>query len=121
MPASRFAAAVDSMPTVFPADSSLSPMVFIPGGTFEMGGDNEQASQDEYPKHLVQVSAFYMDVTEVTNDQFRTFVEATGYVTTAERKPDWSELQKHFHPVLPNQRTVCWLRHRLSFCNPTDL
>ncbi|HUC79256.1 MAG TPA: hypothetical protein VMR70_00005, partial [Flavisolibacter sp.] len=37
-------------------DTSFAGMVFIPGGTFEMGGDNEQASPDEFPKHTVQVS-----------------------------------------------------------------
>lgn len=80
------------------SDTSLIGMVLIPGGTFEMGGDNEQASQDEYPKHKVRVDAFYMDVTEVTNAQFQKFVDATGYVTTAERKPDWEELKKAVPP-----------------------
>jgi len=42
-------------------------MVFVPGGTFEMGdtfGDNP--GSDEYPLHTVTVSSFYMDTTEVT-------------------------------------------------------
>jgi formylglycine-generating enzyme required for sulfatase activity len=39
-----------------------------------------------------------MDETEVTNKQFREFVEATGYVTTAEKKPDWEELKKQLPP-----------------------
>ena len=75
-------------------DPSFAGMVHIPGGTFSMGGDNEQASGDEYPKHDVTVDAFWMDATEVTNAQFARFVAATGYVTTAERKPDWNELKK---------------------------
>lgn len=75
-------------------DTSLAGMVLIPGGSFDMGGDNEQASPDEYPKHRVTIDSFYMDITEVTNLQFQKFVEATGYVTTAERKPDWEELKK---------------------------
>ena len=79
-------------------DTSYRGMVYIAGGEFEMGGDNEQASADEYPKHRVQVSAFYMDETEVTNAQFKAFVDATGYVTTAERKPDWEELRKSLPP-----------------------
>lgn len=74
--------------------ASLTGMVLIPGGEFMMGGDNEQASEDEYPKHLVCISPFYMDETEVTNAQFRQFVDATGYVTLAERKPDWEEMRK---------------------------
>ncbi|WP_255460384.1 formylglycine-generating enzyme family protein [Lacibacter sediminis] len=82
----------------FNGDTSTSGMVYIPGGTFEMGADNEQASEDEYPKHKVTIDAFYMDVTEVTNAQFQKFVDATGYVTTAERKPDWEELKKTVPP-----------------------
>ncbi|HRF25577.1 MAG TPA: SUMF1/EgtB/PvdO family nonheme iron enzyme, partial [Chitinophagaceae bacterium] len=69
------------------ANSSTEGMLLIPGGSFEMGGDNEQAMPDEFPKHRVRVDSFYMDATEVTNAQFKKFVEATGYITTAERKP----------------------------------
>ena len=82
-------------------DSSLEGMVLIPAGTFDMGGDNEQASADEFPKHKVYVDSFYMDATEVTNAQFQQFVEATGYITTAERKPDWEELKKSLPPNTP--------------------
>ena len=76
-------------------------MVFIPGGTYMMGADNDQASPDEYPKHKVTVDGFWIDVTEVTNRQFAEFVEATGYVTTAEQKPDWEELKKSVPPGTP--------------------
>ena len=83
---------VDSIVTS--GDTSTAGMKYIPGGTFMMGGDNGQASEDEFPKHNVQVDGFWMDETEVTNAQFQKFVEATGYVTTAEEKPDWEELKK---------------------------
>jgi formylglycine-generating enzyme len=76
-------------------------MVYISGGTFMMGGENNQASEDEYPKHPVRVNAFFMDATEVTNQQFQKFIEATNYVTTAERKPDWEELKKDLPPATP--------------------
>lgn len=69
-------------------------MVLIKGGTYEMGGDTKDASPDELPKHKVHVNSFYIDTTPVTNAQFRAFVEATGYVTTAEQKPDWEEMKK---------------------------
>ncbi len=82
-------------------DTSTEGMVYIPGGTFMMGGDNEQASADEYPKHSVQINAFWMDATEVTNAEFQKFVEATGYITTAETKPDWEELKKTVPPGTP--------------------
>ncbi len=97
---SRFGIA-DSASVAFGGDSSLEGMVFIPGGTFDMGGDNDQADEDEYPKHKVQVSPFYMDITEVTNAQFKKFVDATGYITTAERKPDWEEIKKTVPPGTP--------------------
>ncbi len=72
--------------------SSPPGMVLIPGGPFHRGGDagemeGESAShQSAYPIHEVQVDAFWIDETEVTNRQFREFVEATGYVTFAERQ-----------------------------------
>ncbi len=82
-------------------DTSNTGMVLIPGGTFDMGGDSNQASPDEYPKHIVTVDAFYMDITEVTNAQFKKFVDATEYITTAEKKPDWEEIKKTVPPNTP--------------------
>jgi sulfatase modifying factor 1 len=98
---SRFSVKHDS--TIIHIDSIITTegMVLIPGGTFNMGGDNEQADRDEFPKHRVTVTSFYMDATEVTNKQFKQFVDATGYITTAERKPDWDELKKSLPPGTP--------------------
>ncbi len=98
---SRFGSMSDSVSVPFSGDTSVAGMVLIQGGVFEMGGDNEQASPDEFPKHTVEVTPFYMDVTEVTNAQFSKFVEATGYITTAEKKPDWEELKKTVPPGTP--------------------
>ncbi|WP_276834922.1 formylglycine-generating enzyme family protein, partial [Chryseobacterium cucumeris] len=91
----------DSSHISFNGKTSLEAMVLIPGGEFDMGGDNSQADPDEYPKHRVKVSPFYMDITEVTNAQFNKFVNATGYITTAERKPDWDELKKNLPKGTP--------------------
>ena len=60
-------------------------MVMIPSGDFLMGSNDEQARDDESPLHPVHVNAFWMDITEVTNLQFKEFVDATGYITTAEK------------------------------------
>ncbi len=60
-------------------------MLKIKGSSFMMGGISEQARADELPRHEETVADFWMDRTEVTNNQFREFIEATGYVTTAER------------------------------------
>ena len=76
-------------------------MVFIKGNTFEMGADNKQADKDEYPKHKVTLTSFWIDVTEVTNTQFSEFVKATNYITTAEKKIDWDELKKQLPPNTP--------------------
>ena len=54
-------------------------MVYIPGGTFVMGNEGEEANEIEGPEFEVELTGFYMDVTEVTNAQFQAFVEATGY------------------------------------------
>ena len=69
------------------ADPIPEGMVWIPGGTFTMGGESPHAQPDEFPARRVTVSGFFMDVTEVTNARFLEFVEATGHVTTAELPP----------------------------------
>ncbi len=45
------------------------------------------ATHDSRPVHPVYVDGFWMDKTEITNKQFARFVEETGYITIAERKP----------------------------------
>ena len=59
-----------------------------------MGTNDKQSFPNERPAHLVQVQGFWMDEHDVTNAEFSKFVEATGYVTTAERKIDWEELKE---------------------------
>ncbi|MFT5848672.1 MAG: sulfatase activating formylglycine-generating enzyme [Psychroserpens sp.] len=88
-----------------------SGMMKIPGGIFEMGGDTPDgfenmpksalAQGDELPKHYVQVGDFWMDTHEVTNAQFGIFVNATNYVTVAERPIDWEEFKKQLPPGTP--------------------
>ena len=86
------------------ADSRSAPaptpvgMVWISGGEFSMGcldsaievcGDSAGSvmSSDARPVHRVHVNGFWMDATTVTNEQFARFVQATHYITVAERKP----------------------------------
>jgi sulfatase modifying factor 1 len=73
-------------------------MALIPAGTFEMGLDEEELKDilefasiphlkmhykswfaNETPRRTMEVDAFYMDAHEVTNQQFREFIEASGY------------------------------------------
>ncbi|MGB8354878.1 MAG: formylglycine-generating enzyme family protein [Chthoniobacteraceae bacterium] len=85
------------------ADSPKSPegMVWIPAGEFTMGTDDTRSMPNERPAHRVHVDGFWMDATTVTNAQFAKFVKATGYLTTAERKPDWEEIKKQVPPGTP--------------------
>jgi len=74
-------------------------MVWIPGGEFSMGTvdprflpqGGHDPMEDARPIHRVYVDAFWIDATEVTNDEFARFVKATGYVTVAERAPTREE------------------------------
>lgn len=68
-----------------PDDPRLANMVWVPGGTFEMG--ELQGEPDEFPPHQVRLEGFWMDETEVTNAEFKRFVDATRYMTTAEQPP----------------------------------
>lgn len=76
-------------------DGKIGPigMVWIPGGEFIMGSKSRLAKENERPAHKVYVGGFWMDQTDVTNAEFALFVKATGYITTAERKPDWETLK----------------------------
>jgi formylglycine-generating enzyme required for sulfatase activity len=76
-------------------------MMWIPGGRFLMGSDHKLAQDNERPAHRVKVDGFWMDRYHVTNAEFRRFVQATGYVTTAERKPDWETLKVQAAPGTP--------------------
>lgn len=76
-------------------------MVLIPSGTLNMGGDNDQADPNEFPKHNVEIQTFWMDESEVTNHQFKKFIEATKYLTIAERPVIWEEIKTSLPPNTP--------------------
>jgi formylglycine-generating enzyme required for sulfatase activity len=63
-------------------------MVFIKGGTFQMGDQFGDGSSDEKPIHAVTLSDFYLSRTEIMVGEFADFIEATGYTTTAEKEGD---------------------------------
>lgn len=114
----RFSPAAGSAATDSGVLKDHAGMVWVPGGDFMMGGDNDQAAADEYPKHKVTVDGFWMDITEVTNAQFGEFVKATGYVTTAEKKPDWEELKKQLPPGTPKPDESMLVPASLVFTPP---
>lgn len=76
-------------------------MVWIPGGEFTMGADYPEAKKDEGPPHRVKIDGYWLDKTPVTNRQFKAFVDATGYVTTAEREIELEEIMKQVPPGTP--------------------
>jgi formylglycine-generating enzyme required for sulfatase activity len=94
-------------------------MVWIPGGRFAMGSTDRLARPDESPVHSVEVKGFWMDATEVTNAQFRAFVEATGYKTLAERPVDWEELKKQVPEGTPKPSDEMLKPGSLVFTPPT--
>ena len=65
-------------------------MVLIPAGEFQMGSNDSDADDDEKPVHTVYVDAFYMDRYEVTNAQYKKFVDAN---------PEWrkGQIEGRFH------------------------
>ncbi|MEC7162940.1 MAG: SUMF1/EgtB/PvdO family nonheme iron enzyme, partial [Pseudomonadota bacterium] len=62
---------------------TISQKIELAAGSFTMGA--HPAYREEGPPRAIKVSAFDIDATEVTNTEFAKFVEATGYVTDAER------------------------------------
>ena len=99
-----------TIPNQTPAPASApAGMVWVPGGEFSMGSDAASESlcglpgvtRDALPIHRVYVDGFWMDATEVTNEQFEKFVKATGYITVAEQKPTKEEF-----PTAPPENLV---------------
>jgi formylglycine-generating enzyme required for sulfatase activity len=84
--------------TILKSSNMIAPkgMVWVTGKTFTQGAKeyDQMALPHEKPAHSVQVDGFFIDVTEVTNAQFKKFINETSYVTTAERPIDWEELKK---------------------------
>jgi formylglycine-generating enzyme len=117
--ATASAAAVTKPPPFAPTIENKTPaptnapagMAWIPGGEFSMGclAPNDgtctmatlSAVNDSQPIHRVYVDGFWMDKTDVTNDEFEKFVKATGYKTIAEIAPT-----KEQFPTAPPENLV---------------
>ena len=71
-------------------------MIWVESKSYTKGAKNNDsyAMMREKPSHEVYVDGFFIDATEVTNNQFRKFVDETGYITVAEREIDWEEMKK---------------------------
>lgn len=100
------------------SDTSHQQMVWIPAGRFVMGAGRGEGFPEEYPQHTVAVDGFWMEEHEVTNQEFAAFVQATGYVTTAERKPDWEVLKLQVPPGTPKPPDSVLVAGSLVFSPP---
>ncbi len=131
-----------------PHGASEGQILLIAGGTFLMGTDapgehahhshvtktsassstvkdpaHDVGYDDERPAHRVVISPFYMDSTEVTNTEFASFVEATGYETDAEKRgsswvykkglTDWEDIKgaDWRHPLGPDSTIADKMSH----------
>ena len=93
------------------AEPPRDDFVHFDGGTFTMGSD------EDAPAHQVHLSPFSISKTEVTNAQFARFVEATKYVTTAERAPDWEQLRKQLPEGTPKPPRELMVPGSMVFAN----
>jgi formylglycine-generating enzyme required for sulfatase activity len=76
-----------SLPSNQTSSNDGSIMVHVPSGDFIMSASSSESQfPDEQPRHTVYLDTFWIDLTEVTNEKFATFVKATGYVTDLEKK-----------------------------------
>ena len=66
-----------------------------------MGSNAVYSFPNERPVHRVTIAPFYLDPHPVTNAEYAEFVEATGYVTVAERPIDWEVMKKQVPPGTP--------------------
>ena len=79
-----------------------------------------QPRQDEFPQAQVEVSSFWMDETEVTNKQFSAFINATGYITTAEKSIPLEEIMAQLPPGTPPPDSEQLAPASLVFVSPPE-
>jgi formylglycine-generating enzyme required for sulfatase activity len=88
---------IDNPDSSAPAAPERTGMVWIPGGSFAMGA--EDFYPEERPVRRASVEGFWIDARPVTNRDFAAFVEATGWVTSAETAPNAAD----YPDALPEQ------------------
>ena len=99
-------------------EKNTQKMVWIPSGTFTMGGENGTGKPDELPKHKVTLDGFWIDETEVRNVEFEKFVKKTGYQTTAETPPNWDEIKKNLPKNTPKPHENMLVAASIVFKKP---
>lgn len=83
-------------------------MVWVKGKTFTQGAkvDDKYAMIREKPADEVTVDGFFIDINEVTNEEFKEFVDATNYITVAERPINWEEMKQELPEGTPNTGSI---------------
>jgi len=75
-------------------------MVRVPAGRLRMG-TNTPGLDDENPEHVVHLSEFYIDPYEVTNLEYKEFIEATGHRSPSDwRNRTFTDATRANHPVI---------------------
>ena len=110
--------------------NDFSGMVKIKSGQFVMGGNTpgdlssiqrgSHPRPDEFPNNKVTINEFWIDETEVTNAQFEKFVNATGYVTTAERPISMEDIMAQLPAGSPEPDPEMLLPGSLVFISPKN-
>ena len=94
----------------------LSGMVKIQGGSYSIGNNEAYPEEKSLLNSTRNVADFYIDATEVTNAQFQSFVDATGYITEAETQNEAAVFTQ------PNEKVAdlkWWkLEKNISWKNP---
>jgi formylglycine-generating enzyme required for sulfatase activity len=80
-------------------DSKIEELVYIEGGSFLMGDLFDEGNSYEKPLHTVELSDYYLGKFEVTVENFKQFVNETGYKTSAEGPMNENEQEKLFNEI----------------------
>ena len=96
--------------------SAIQDMVFVPGGTFDMGTSADPwAFDNERPMHSVHVEPFFIDRAPVTNGQYIAFMDAGGYDDVRHWTEDgwtWLQESKKTKPGFWRRDAGSWIVHR---------
>lgn len=63
----------------FTLDAFAMTFAYVSAGAFTMGSPSREGSANEHPQHRMSVNAFWIGLTEVTNAQYKQFIDAGGY------------------------------------------
>ena len=124
----------DAAPSRFASTQAQSPqeegMIWIPGGAFTMGAEvadfmmewpyYARSRPDERPLNQITLSGFWISQTPVTNAEFKKFVDATGYITTAEKAPILEDIMKALPPGSPPPKEELLVPASLVFTQPKE-